>query len=123
MPVSSVSEQISTALYFSSVFILMIVAMVPVTNLYRDSNQLAADRLASGIAAQVGALVPGMTSELEFGSYPGMNVSVRLSGSEVIASVNGLTSASPTSWLMDSIVLSPYRHYSILLSGGVVSVA
>jgi hypothetical protein len=123
MPVSSVSEQLSTALYFSSVFILMIVAMMPVTSLYRDSNQLAAQRLASGIATQVGALVPGMTSEIEFGSSPGMNVSVRLSGSEVVATVNGLTSASSTSWRMDSVVLSPYRQYSIQLSGGVVIVA
>jgi hypothetical protein len=123
MPTSSVSGVLSTSVYFVAVFLLMLVVMVPSADLYRGSSQEAAGQLAHGLATQVDALSPGMRTAIEFGSTPGMDVSVHLSGTNVTATVNGFSATQQAAWQLATASLSPGEEYVLTLSGGVVTLA
>jgi len=123
MPISSVSGILSTSVYFVAVFLLMLVVMVPAADLYRGASQLAAGQLARGLADQVDALSPGMKTAIEFGSLPGMDVAVYLSGTNVTATVNGFSATQEAAWQLATASLSPGEEYVATLNGGVVTLA
>lgn len=122
MPVSSVEGLLSTSVYFVAVLLLMVIVMVPVASLYTGASAQAARALAKGVAGQVDALSPGMETMVEFGSYPGMSVSVRFSDEAVTATVNGFSSTVATSWPLNGVLLEPGTQYDLALNGGVVMV-
>jgi hypothetical protein len=109
---------LSTSFYFAAVFLLMAVVMGPAVNLYRGASLEAAGHLAQGIAAQIDDLSPGMKTAVEFGSYPGMDVSVSFSGATVTATVNGFSATQKVTWQLDAYRLEPGEDYQVLLSGG-----
>jgi hypothetical protein len=123
MPTSSVSGMLSTSVYFAAIFLLMAVVMGPAANLYRGASLEAAGHLAQGIAAQIDDLSPGMRTAIEFGSYPGMEVSVSFSGASVTATVNGFSATQEVAWQLDTYTLGPGEDYQALLRGGVVALA
>ena len=123
MPASSISGLLSTSVYFAAVLLLMAVVMAPGLNLYRDASQKAAATLVGGVAQEVDALVPGMTSDLEFQSYPAMTASVTFSGNNVTATVDGFSSSLPVNWPLAASTLLPGHHYRLSVIDGVVSAA
>jgi hypothetical protein len=123
MPTSSISGIVSTSVYFAAVLLLMVAVMAPAVTLYRGSSLEAAARLAHGIAAQIDDLSPGMRSAIEFGSYPGMEVAVTLSGANVTATVNGLSATQAVNKQLVTSTLMPGEVYEVVLAGGVVTVA
>jgi len=122
MPVSSVSGLLSTSVYFGALFLLMVVVMVPGLSLYSDASQTAARTLATGVADQVDAMSPGMTTDIEFGSFPATWVAVFFSGTTVAASVNGFTSTAQVVWPLSASRLVPGQHYLLTIEGGTVAV-
>ncbi len=122
MPVSSVSGLLSTSSYFIAVLLLMVVVMSPVAEIYRGASTDSAAALARGVAGQIDSMSPGMTTELEFSSYPGTSVSVTLSGSSVIATVNGFSSTHTVTWPLGTAILQPGRQYDLVVSAGVITI-
>ncbi|MDA4114326.1 MAG: hypothetical protein OK474_09790 [Thaumarchaeota archaeon] len=123
MPVSSVSGTLSTSVYFVSLFLLLGVLIPPVKTAFHDADLAAATHLAEGISEQIDALSPGMTTVLKFGSFPGVSASVALSGTNVSASVDGVSASETVVWQLPSLVLSVDQGYAVALKGGVVLLA
>jgi hypothetical protein len=123
MPVSSISGTLSTSVYFVSMFLLLGVLIPPVKAAFHDADLAAATHLAEGISEQIDALSPGMTTVLKFGSFPGVATSVALSGTNVSATVDGVSASERVVWQLPSLVLSADRGYVVALNGGVVGVA
>jgi len=123
MPVSSFSGLFSTSVYFGALFLLMMVLMLPGLNLYRDAGQTAARALATGVADQVDAMSPGITTDIEFGQFPATSAQVTFSGTTVSASVDGFTSNVRVVWPLSDSRLIPGHHYELTMQGGVVSVS
>jgi hypothetical protein len=121
MPVSSVSGTLSTSVYFISMFLLLGILVPPVRTAFHDADFAAATHLAEGISGQIDALSPGMTTVLKFGSFPGVSTSVALSGTEVVATVDGVSASESVVWQqLPSLVLSADYDYEVTLNGGVV---
>ena len=122
MPASSVSGLLSTSAYFIAVLLLMVAVMSPVASLYRDASTDSAGALARGVADQIDAMSPGMTTEMDLASYPGTSASVVLSGSTVTATVNGFSSTQTVNWPLATASLESGHQYDLVMSGGVVTV-
>jgi hypothetical protein len=122
MPVSSVSGLISTSAYFAAVLLLMVVLIAPAGDAYHDASERAASVLAGGIAQQIDALSPGMKTDLEIGSFPGITVSVTFSASVVTATVDGASATQSVLWTLPPASLSPGHQYTLGLNGGLVIV-
>jgi hypothetical protein len=123
MPVSSVSGMLSTSFYFVAVLLLMVVIMGPALSVYSGASLEAAGRIDRAVAVQVDDLAPGMRTVVEFGSYPGMVVSVKFSGDNVTSTVNGFSATESVGWQLATCTLGPGERYEFQLSGGVVTLA
>jgi hypothetical protein len=123
MPVSSVSGTLSTSVYFVSLFLLLGVMIPSVKTAFHDADLVAATHLAEGVSEQIDALSPGMTTIIRFGSFPGVSTSVTLSGTNVSASVDGVSASERVVWRLPSLVLSADHGYAVALDGVVVSLA
>ncbi len=118
MPVSSLSGALSTSVYFASMLLLLGILIPPVRTAYGDADLAAAKHLAESIAGQIDALSPGMTTVLRFGSFPGVDISVALSGRSVTATVDGSSAREDVIWTLPGSVLSSDRGYVVELEGG-----
>jgi hypothetical protein len=118
MPASSISGALSTSVYFIAMFLLLGMLVPPIRAAYQDSDLAAAGHLAEGTAEQIDDLSPGMTSVLEFGSFPGVTTSVVLSGDAVTATVGGASASAPVVCLLPGSVLSADVAYTVVLEGG-----
>ena len=123
MPVSSVSGALSTSVYFVALFLLLGALIPPVKAAFHDADSAAAVHLAQGISEQIDALSPGMTTTMKFSSFPGVTSSVVLSGTNVTATVDGVSASERVDWRLPSISLSTDMGYELTLDGDVVSVA
>jgi hypothetical protein len=123
MPVSSLSGALSTAVYFASMFLLLGILIPPVKTVYEDADMAAARHIAEGIAGQIDALSPGMSSVVWFASVPGSSASVVLSGGSVTATVGGESASEPVRWGLPGVSLSTDLDYEVTLNGGALEVA
>jgi hypothetical protein len=116
MPVSSVSGALSTSIYFASLFLLLGVLLPPTRSAYDDACAESARHLAGSIADQIDELSPGMTSALQFGSFPGAATTVTLAGVNVTVDVGGASATVSTVWQLQRASLSPGRSYEVTLT-------
>jgi hypothetical protein len=123
MPVSSITGSLSTAIYFASLLLLLGVLIPPVRASFHDADLAAATHLDQGIAEQIDALSPGMTTVLKFGSFPGVATSVVLSGKNVTVTVDGVSASEVVAWALPSLTLSTDTGYVVTLAAGEVTLA
>lgn len=122
MPASAVSGIFTTSIYFISLLMLLALLLNPVIAAYRLASLQAATHLASGVATELNDLTPGMTTSVEFDSYPGTSEQVSLSGTLVTAEVNGQTATAELGVPAANSTLLPGTLYEVYLSGGVAQV-
>ena len=123
MPAVSVSSQLSQAVYFVSIIGLSLLLARPVYLVYSGSQERSAQVVASGVGALIDAMSPGTTLVTSLESYPGVRLSVSLSGTSVAASFGGATATTQVRWELPRTTLSPGVTYSFTLNGGEVTVA
>jgi hypothetical protein len=123
MPAISVSSQLSEAVYFVSIIGLSILLARPVYLVYSGSQQRSAQVVASGIEAMIDSMSPGITVVTSLETYPGVQLSVVLSGTTVAASFGNATATEQVRWELMRATLSPGTTYSFTLNGGEVMVA
>jgi hypothetical protein len=123
LPAVSVSSQLSEAVYFVSIIGLAILLARPVYLVYSGSQERSAQVVASGVEALVNSMSPGTTLVTSLESYPGVQLSVALSGTTVAASFGSATATAQVRWELPRATLSPGVTYSFTLNGGEVAVA
>ena len=90
---------------------------------YGAAQTRGADIVASGIGNMIDSMSPGTTFVMSLESYPGVQLSVALSGTTVTASFGKSTATSQVTWPLRSAVLSPGETYNFTLRGGEITVA
>lgn len=123
MPAVSVSSQLSEAVYFVSIIGLSVLLARPVYLVYSGSQERSAQVVASGIEAMIDSMSPGTTVVTSLESYPGVQLSVALSGTTVAASFGNATVTAQVRWELPRATLSPGATYVFTLTGGEVMVA
>src|ERR1700690_4473193 len=123
MPAISVSSQLSEAVYFVSIIGLSILLPRPVDLVFSGSQQRSAQVVASGIEAMIDSMSPGITVVTSLETYPGVQLSVVLSGTIVAASFGNATARQQVRWELTRATLSPGTTYSFTVNGGQVMVA
>jgi len=123
LPAVAVSSQLSEAVYFASIIGLSIILAHPAYLVYSASQERSAQVVASGLGAMVDSMSPGTTVVTSLESFPGVRLSVSLSGTTIEASYGGATAAAHVRWELPRETLSPGARYSFTLSGGDVVVA
>jgi hypothetical protein len=122
LPTSSVSSQVSDAIYYASIILLSLLLARPVYLAYSGSQERGAQTVSSSLAAVIDAMSPGMTLVTSLQAYPGIPLTVTLSGTSVSASVGHASSSSPVRWQLQRALLLPGTDYSFTLRGGTVEV-
>jgi hypothetical protein len=115
MPVNSLSGSLSTAVYFTSMFLLLFAVAAPVRAAYQDANLRAAQQVASGVATQIDEIIPGMESSLSLQSSTGVAVSVHLEGPIVTAVVDGESADAQVRWNMPEVTLAAGHDYTVTI--------
>jgi hypothetical protein len=123
LPAISVSSQLSEAVYFVSIIGLSVLLARPVYLVYSGSQERSALVVASGLEAMIDSMSPGTTVVTSLESYPGVQLSVELSGTTVAASFGDATATAQVRWELTRATLSPGVTYSFTLNGGDVVVA
>ncbi len=123
MPAVVVSSQLSQSIYFISIIGLSVLLARPVYLVYSGSQERSAQVVASGLGAVIDSMSPGTTVVTSLESYPGVQLSVSLSGTTVSASFGDATAAAQVRWDLPHATLSPGATYSLTLNGGDVVVA
>ena len=123
MPAVVVSSQLSQSIYFISIIGLSVLLARPVYLVYSGSQERSAQVVASGLEAVIDSMSPGTTVVTSLESYPGVQLSVSLSGTTVSASFGDATAAAQVRWDLPHATLSPGATYSLTLNGGDVVVA
>jgi hypothetical protein len=123
MPVVTVSSQISLAVYFVSIVGLAVLLARPVYQVYSASQERGAEVVASGLGAMVDSMTPGTSVVTRLEAYPGVLLSVSLSGEEVTASYGNSTYSAHVRWALQQATLVPGEEYNFTLRGGEVLVA
>jgi hypothetical protein len=123
LPAVSVSSQLSEAVYFVSIIGLSVLLARPVYLVYSGSQERSAQVVASGIEAMIDSMSPGTTVVTSLESYPGVQLSVALSGTTVAASFGNATVTAQVRWELPRATLSPGATYVFTLTGGEVMVA
>jgi len=123
LPAVAVSSQLTQAVYFASIIGLSLLLARPVYQVYSASQERSAQVVASGLQAVIDSMSPGTTVTTRLESYPGVQLSVDLSGTTVSASIGGARAAAQVRWELPRATLSPGTLYSFTLSGGDVLVA
>jgi hypothetical protein len=119
----SVSSQLSDAVYLAAIIGLAVLLARPVYLVYSASQQRGAEVVASGVAAMLDSLSPGTTVVTALESYPGVKLSVALSGSTVVATLGGASATAHVKWELPRATLSGGETYNFTLLGGGVVVA
>jgi hypothetical protein len=123
VPAVAVSSQLSQSIYFISIIGLSVLLARPVYLVYSGSQERSAQVVASGLGAVIDSMSPGTTVVTSLESYPGVQLSVSLSGTTVSASFGDATAAAHVRWDLPRATLSPGATYSLTLNGGDVVVA
>jgi hypothetical protein len=123
LPAVSVSSQLSEAVYFVSVIALSVLLARPVYLVYSGSQERSAQVVASGIEVMIDSMSPGTTVVTSLEGYPGVQLSVSLSGTTVAASFGNATAMAQVRWELPRATLSPGVPYTFTLNGGEVMVA
>ena len=123
MPTVSVSSQLSDAVYLVSVVGLAILLARPVYLVFAASQERGAEVVASGLREMIDSMSPGTTVVTRLESYPGVQLSVALSGTTVAATIGRSTATTQVKWEFTHTTLSPGVAYSFTLKGGEVFVA
>ena len=90
---------------------------------YGAAQTRGADIVASGIGNMIDSMSPGSTFIMSLESYPGVRLSVALSGATVTATFGKSTATSQVRWPLQGAVLSPGKTYNFTLLGGEITVA
>ncbi len=122
MPSVTVSSQLSDAVYLASIIGLSILLARPVYLVFSASQERGAEAVASGLGAMIDSMSPGTTLVTRLETYPGVQLSVTLSGSTVAASFGRTTATSHVKWELPHATLSPGETYAFTLNGGEVLV-
>ena len=120
MPAISISSQLSEAVYFFAIIGLFILLARPVYLVYSGSQERSAQVVASGLEAMINSMSPGTTVVTSLEGYPGVQLSVALSGTTVAASFGSATATAQVRWELARATLSPGVTYSFTLDGGVL---
>ncbi len=123
MPTIAVSSRLSDAVYLVAIIGLSILLARPVYLVLAASQERGAQAVASGLGEMIDSMSPGTTLVTRLETYPGVQLSVTLSGTTVAASFGKTTATSPVRWELPHATLSPGETYSFTLKGGEVSVA
>jgi hypothetical protein len=102
---------------------LAILLARPVYLVFSASEERGAEAVASGLGAMIDSMSPGTTLVTKLESYPGVQLSVTLSGSTVGASFGRASATSQVRWELQQAALSPGWTYTFTLKGGEVLVA
>jgi len=123
LPAVAVSSQLSQSIYFISIIGLSLLLARPVYLVYSASQERSAQVVASGLQAMIDSMSPGTTVVTGLESYPGVQLSVSLSGNTVAASFGKATATAQVRWELPHATLSPGAAYSFTLNGGDVVIA
>jgi hypothetical protein len=123
MPTVTVSSQLSDAIYLVSIVGLSILLARPVYLVFAASQERGAEAVASGMGGMIDSMTPGTTFVTRLESYPGVQLSVTLSGTTVEASFGKEAAVSHVRWQLPHATLSAGETYAFTLDGGEVSVA
>jgi hypothetical protein len=123
LPAVGISYQLSEAVYFVSIIGLAVLLARPVYLAYSGSQERSAQVVASGIEAMIDSMSSGTTVVTSLESYPGVQLSVRLSGTTVAASFGNATATAQVRWELPRATLSPGPTYIFTLNGVEVTVA
>jgi len=123
MPTVAVSSQLSQAVYLVSIVGLSLMLARPVNLVYSASQERGAQAVASGLGAMIDSMSPGTTVVTSLESYPGVRLSVSLSGETVTASFGNATALAHVRWGLPHAALSAGQAYNFTLVGGEVVVA
>ncbi len=123
MPAVAVSSQISQSVYFISIIGLSVLLARPVYLVYSAAQERSAQDVASGLESMIDSMSPGTTVVTSLESYPGVQLSVSLSGSTVAVSFGNATATAQVRWELPHATLSPGADYSFTLNGGDLVVA
>ena len=123
MPTTGISAQVEQAVYMASVFGLLLLLARPAYLVFSASEERGAQAVAQGVAGTVDALAPGSSVMVSLPAYPGLSLSVSISGTLVIASVDGTQANATVQWPMEPMVLDAGASYSFALADGHVLVS
>jgi hypothetical protein len=123
MPAVAVSSQLADAIYLVSIVGLSILLARPVYLVFAASQERGAEAVASGMGGMIDSMTPGTTFVTKVESYPGVQLSVALSGTTVEATFGKAAAASHVRWELPRATLYPGETYAFTLNGGEVSVA
>lgn len=123
MPTVSVSSHLTEAVYLSSIIGLSILLARPVSLVYSASQQRTAEVVASGFADMIDSMSPGITVVATLQSYPGVRLSLVISGNTVVASCGTASATQHVRWGLARTTLYAGEAYAFTLHGGEVAVA
>ncbi|MDA4116268.1 MAG: hypothetical protein OK442_06915 [Thaumarchaeota archaeon] len=123
MPAVAVSSQLAQSIYFISIIGLSVLLARPVYLVYSASQERSAQVVASGLQAVIDSMTPGTTVVTSLEGYPGVQLSVSLSGTTVAASFGSATATAQVKWELPHANLITGATYSFTLNGGDVAVA
>jgi hypothetical protein len=123
LPAISISSQLSEAVYIVSIIGLFLLLARPVYLVYSGSQERSAQVVALGLEAMIDSMSPGTVVVTSLESYPGVQLSVVLSGTTVAASFGHSTATAHVRWGLAPATLSPGVTYRFTLNGGHVDVA
>jgi len=123
VPTVAVSSQLAQSVYFISIIGLSVLLARPVYLVYSASQERSAQVVASGLEAVIDSMAPGTTVVMSLEGYPGVQLSVSLSGTNISASFGSATATAQVKWELPRANLSPGATYTFTLNGGDVVVA
>ncbi|MDA4117469.1 MAG: hypothetical protein OK455_03910 [Thaumarchaeota archaeon] len=123
MPTTAVSSLISDAVYLISIVVLSVFLARPVYLVYGAAQTRGADMVASGVGTMLDSISPGTSVITSFESYPGVQLSVVLSGTSVTASFGKSAATFHERWPLQNVVLTPGESYNFSFRGGEIVVA
>ncbi len=123
MPTAALSSRISDAVYLVSIVVLAVFLARPVGLVYAAAEARGATIVASSVGGMIDSMSPGSTFVMSLQTYPGVHLSVTLSGSTVTAAIGRSTATSQVRWPLQGEVLSPGETYNFTFRGGEIAVA
>lgn len=122
MPTVATSSQVSDAVYIASIIGLSLLLARPVYLVFTASQERGAEAVSSGLGRMLDSMSPGTTLVTGLETYPGVQLSVTLSGNTVAATFGRTTAITQVRWELPRATLSPGEAYSFTLIGGEVLV-
>ena len=123
MPATSVTSQVSQAVYFASLFGLAVLLSRPVYLVYSGAQERSAQAVAFGLRSEIDAMSPGSSIVVVLQGYPGIRLAVSLEGTTVAASFGGTSADSPVKYSLPHATLVAGEAYNLTLEGGRIQVA